>query len=79
MGLLMVSVQRGDNYMKTIAVTIGLVACIGLLWYGGFQLSRWMNYKFAYQLKVQVEVQKQLAPLEQRVAALEKEIKELKK
>jgi high-affinity Fe2+/Pb2+ permease len=65
--------------MKQIAGLLAALVVIGLLWYGGWQLSRWWNYKFGYESKVQAEVQKQIAPLEKRVEALEKELSTLKK
>lgn len=68
-----------DNDMKTITAWLAAVVVIGLLWYGGFQISRWWNYKFGYESKVQAEVQKQLAPLEKRVTELEQEVSKLKK
>ena len=65
--------------MKAIATLVGALILIAALWYGGWQLSRWWNYKFGYESKVQAEVQKQIAPLEKRVAELEQEVKSLKK
>jgi cytochrome oxidase assembly protein ShyY1 len=65
--------------MKTIASVIGLLLVIAAMWYGGWQLSRWWNYKFGYESKVQAEVQKQVAPLEKRVTELEQEVNKLKK
>lgn len=51
---------------------------VGMI-YGGWMFSRHWNYKWGYQSMVQMEIQKQYVPLSNRVAALEFEIKELKK
>ncbi len=50
-----------------------MVTIIGIVSYGGWHLKRYINYKYMYQSKVQVEMK----PLIVRIENLEKRISEL--
>ena len=55
-----------------IVVIIGIVASMA---YGGWLLSRSINYKFGYESMVHDQIERETAPLKARIEALEKRSK----
>ena len=64
--------------MKKVIVYITIVIITGGLVYGGWQLERYINYSWFYQSSIQLEIQKELKPLNDKILKLEMEIKNLK-
>jgi hypothetical protein len=56
-------------YAVLIIVIIGIVASMA---YGGWLLSRSINYKFGYESMVHDQIERETAPLKARIEALEK-------
>lgn len=56
--------------MKNILAVLLAVSILGSIAYGGYRFNRWANYKFGYQSLVQ----KELKPLEKKIANIETRI-----
>ena len=61
--------------MKDILKIVAAIIFVLLLGYGSWTLERSINYKWSYQDQVQAEVQKAIKPLNDRITALEFQVK----
>ena len=61
--------------MKDILKIVAAIIFVLLLGYGGWTLERSINYKWSYQDQVQTEIQKAIKPLNDRITALEFQVK----
>ena len=64
--------------MKETAIKIAAVGVIIVVAYVGWHIRRHVNYDWFYKAQVQAEIQKQLEPLNRRVADLESQVAYLK-
>jgi predicted PurR-regulated permease PerM len=61
-----------------LSVIVGGILILALIFgiaYGGWQLKRWVNWKFGYESQVQIEIEplkKEIQDLKERVEKLEK-------
>ena len=60
---------------KTILFGVFIVVFLVTVPYAGWKISRWWNYKMSYQDQVQTEIQKAIKPLNDRITALEFQVK----
>lgn len=61
--------------VKTILLIVLFVVVVAVIPYTGWKISRWWNYKMSYQDQVQVEIQKAIKPLNDRITVLESQVK----
>ena len=61
--------------VKVILVGILVIVLLVAIPYVGWKIERWWNYKMSYQDQVQVEIQKAIKPLNDRITVLESQVK----
>jgi len=59
-----------------IAETIIVLVIIAMI-YGGWQFKRWLNWKYKYEPKTEIEIQKELEPMRKELAELKARIEKL--
>lgn len=63
--------------LKVTAVGLAIVAVVIGFSYGGFQIERWIHYKFGYKDKIEEQIQPlgdRLDNIEKRLSVIEKQL-----